>query len=109
MMMSPVPLPHLSLGTYHYKYTVAVGGEEDAFETKTGVRQWEKIFLGEEFKMMEYPSTRDLQLLLTLLHTRAGGFPRGAFSFPFQYQLPHGVPGAGRGRGGREKKKDINK
>ncbi|XP_011410464.2 PREDICTED: arrestin domain-containing protein A-like isoform X2 [Amphimedon queenslandica] len=62
--------------SHQYNYTIALEGQ-DQYQTKTGKRQWEKVFLGEEFKMVEYPS----------------GFPRGAFSFSFQYQLPHGVPG----------------
>ena len=28
-----------------------------------------------------------------MLIFKLGGFPKGCFSFPFQYQLPHGVPG----------------
>lgn len=60
---------------YEYSYVVSVGNEE--YESRTSKRSAKQPFLTEDIKMIEYP----------------GGFPRGCFSFPFQYQLPHGIPG----------------
>jgi hypothetical protein len=64
---------------YQYTYidTPTDGGD---IKVNSGMRKEEKVFLKEDFKMIEYPK----------------GFAKGSYSFPFQYQLPHGVPGERR-------------
>ena len=50
---------------------------QDRFVAKVGQRTAKKDIVKAEIKLIEYP----------------GGFAEGRYSYPFQYQLPHNLPG----------------
>ena len=65
----------LEISEYDYQYVDQA--TEDRFVSKVGQRTAKKDIVKAEIKLIEYP----------------GGFSEGYYSYPFQYQLPHNLPG----------------
>ena len=65
----------LEISEYDYQYVDQA--TEDQFVSKIGQRTAKKDIVKAEIKLIEYP----------------GGFSIGNYSYPFQYQLPHNLPG----------------
>ena len=65
----------VEISEYDYQYVEQA--EQDKFVAKVGQRTAKKDIVKAEIKLIEYP----------------GGFSEGHYSYPFQYQLPHNIPG----------------
>ena len=65
----------LEISEYDYQYVDQAA--QDQFVSKIGQRTAKKDIVKAEIKLIEYP----------------GGFSVGNYSYPFQYQLPHNLPG----------------
>ena len=65
----------VEISEYDYQYVDQA--TQDQFVSKVGQRTAKKDIVKAEIKLIEYP----------------GGFAVGNYSYPFQYQLPHNLPG----------------
>ncbi len=89
------------LSEFDYQYVLQQ--DEENFQTKISQRTARKDILKTELKLAEslgkfffWEFSADCQLVFIstkLSSITQAGFPEGCFVYPFQYQLPHGLPG----------------